>query len=207
MADVAATATPDGGGLIAAISAEGAVYRLDAATGRSLGEPLTGHGDEGFAVAATTLPDGTVMIAAVGDNDRIRRWDATNSKSIGLPLEPADWVMKLDFRALPDGRVLLISTDQNGQVCRWDAVTGASIGQAVEVGDGPLRPLVPEVIDALNVIVASNDDRTRFWDATTAEHVGDIVDSDCVGIAVDGGQIVVAAGHEDGSLEIIRWEV
>jgi WD40 repeat protein len=205
MADVAAAATPGGRGLIAAISAEGAVYRLDAATGHSLGEPLPGHGEEGFAVAATTRPDGTVMIAATGDDAQIRRWDATTGLPIGTPLRAADWVMKLDFRALPDGRVLLVSTDQNGQVRRWDAVTGAPIGRPVEVGDGPVRTLVPEMIDPLNVIVASNDDRTRCWDATTAGHLGDIADSDCGSVAVDSGQIVVAAGHDDGSLEIIRW--
>ena len=205
IADVAATATPDGRGLIAAISAEGAVYRLDAATGHSVGEPLTGHGDEGFAVAATTLPDGTVMIAAAGDDDQIRRWDATTGTPIGAPLKPDDWVMKLDFRALPEGRVLLISTDQNGQVRRWDAVTGTPIGRPLEVGDGPVRTLVPETIDPSNVIAASNDDRTRCWDAITAGHLGDIADSDCGAVAVDSGQTVVAAGHDDGSLEIIRW--
>jgi hypothetical protein len=68
------------------------------------------------------------------------------------------------------------------------------------------RQIVLDTIDPQNVIVGSNDDRTRCWDAITARHLGDIADSDCSTVAGDDGQIVVAAGHDDGSVEIIRWD-
>ena len=79
---------------------------------------------------------------------------------------------------------------------------------AMSGGRGLIAAISAEgAVYRLNVIAASNDGRTRCWDAITAGHLGDIADSDCNTVAVDSGQIIVVAGHDDGSLEILRWEI
>jgi WD40 repeat protein len=205
VADVAMASLDGTGALIAAMTADGRILRLEAGTGRELGAPLPGHGDQGLAVAATTLPDGTVLLAGVGDDGRILRWDAANGEPVGEPLHCPEPVLRLVFRLLPDGPALLLAVDEAGTVRRWDAVTGKPIGEPLTVDGDPFLPLVPARLDPSRLMVASAYEHTRCWDAATGEPLGDVAQADCAAVLpLPDGRISLAVGHEDGTLEIIR---
>jgi WD40 repeat protein len=207
VADVV-TASLDGtGALIAAMTGDGRILRLEAGTGREVGAPLPGHGDEGVAVAATTLPDGTVLLAGAGDNGRILLWDAVTGKPVGEPLPCPEPVLKLGFQRLPDGPPMLLAVDEAGAVRRWDVVTGRPIGRPLPVDGEPFLPLVPARLDPSRLMVASAYEHTRCWDAATGEPLGDIAHADCAAVLpLPDGRIALAVGHEDGTLEIIRMD-
>ncbi|MFI6079368.1 WD40 repeat domain-containing protein [Actinoplanes sp. NPDC051343] len=203
--DVAMASLYGTGALIAAMTADGRILRLDAGTGRPLGAALPGHGEQGLAVAATTLPGGTVLLAGAGDDGRILRWDAVSGEPAGEPLHCPEPVLRLGFRQLPDGPALLLAVDEGGAVRRWDAVTGKPIGEPLAVDGDPFLPLVPVGLDPSRLMVASAYEHTRCWDAATGEPLGDVAQADCAAVLpLPDGRIALAVGHEDGTLEIIR---
>jgi WD40 repeat protein len=205
VAALAAVPLPDGSGLIAAMTTDGEIMRIDAATGRLTGSTLDGHGDEGYEVAATTLPDGTVMLAGVGDDNRILRWDARTGEAIGAPLDTPGPVMSLTFRTLPSGPVLLLSMADGGEVRRWEAATGKPVGDPLQADEEPSVPLDPARVDPSRLTAVSGSEWTRCWDATSGHHLGDVDGAiSSALLALPDGRTALATGHEDGSLEILR---
>src|SRR5262249_39629006 len=86
----------------------------DAASGKPIGEPLSGH--EGEVYRAAFSPDGT-RIVTVSEDKTARVWDAANGKAIGAPLRGHE--MKVFCAPFsPDGtRIVTASKDKTARAC------------------------------------------------------------------------------------------
>src|SRR6185503_6081335 len=110
------------------------VHRWDAATGRAIGEPMTGHPISVKAITTTHLPDGTPMIISGCEAGQVRRWNALTGQPIGEPL-PGDvsTICGLAVIGHPDGHHMLVCVDFHGGMHRWDPFTGAPIGPTIAI--------------------------------------------------------------------------
>jgi hypothetical protein len=144
-----------------------------------------------YAVAAAPGLGGRWRIFTVGSDKLIRSWDAVR------------------FLAAADAggtAMLVYATDR--AVTRVDRTAGMEIGE-VEPPPGVrwtrVRLGAVGLLDdaGLPLVIAGDTEGAIFrWDLRTGEPVGDPI-----GPPIDSGQIVVVAGHDDGGLEIIRWEI
>jgi len=116
----------------------------DAATGRPVGDPFTGHTDWVTAVAVGQLDGRTVVVS--GSSDRtVRVWDAATGRPVGDPFTGhTDYVNAVAVGQL-DGRTVVVSGSDDRTVRAWDAATGRPVGDSPPENRG--RPQPPSTID------------------------------------------------------------
>ncbi|MCP2327026.1 WD40 repeat protein [Hamadaea flava] len=125
--DVAAVTLPDGRIVIAGAGHDWLVYRWDAATGRSLGEPSAGHPISVKVVAAAVV-DGVATLFSGCEAGQVRRWDAATGQPMGEPLASGlDHMSGLTVVRANAGQHILVGFDLDGVVHYWDAGTGELI--------------------------------------------------------------------------------
>ena len=104
------------------------VWRL--ADGTPVGEPLTGHTGEVYAVAVGALPDGTPVIVSGGGDGTVRVWRLADGTPVGEPLTGHDGgVYAVAVGALPDGTPVIVSGGYDGTVRVWRLADGTPVGK------------------------------------------------------------------------------
>jgi WD40 repeat protein len=115
----------------------------DAATGKPIGQPLTGHLSAVFGVAYS--PDGKRMVS--GSNDTtVRIWDVETGQAIGQPLT-GHALLVCGVAFSPDGK-RIVSGSFDNTLLLWDAVTGKPIGQPLTGRVRPDKGVLPAVLTA-----------------------------------------------------------
>ena len=154
---------PTAAPLLATAGDDASVRIWDTASGRQIGQPLTGHTDRIHAIAAYNI--GASARIATGAGDRtIRIWDPS-SATLGAGSAqgqeyPAPAVAMFDEIAVTGG--------EDGTIRTWDLMTGRAAGPPVEGGVGAVRVLLadprwPET----GIAVGGEEGVVRFLDALT----------------------------------------
>jgi WD40 repeat protein/energy-coupling factor transporter ATP-binding protein EcfA2 len=157
--------SPDGK-LLASASGDHTVRLWEAATGKPIGQPLTGHTDVVFGVAFS--PDGT-MIASASADHTVRLWEAATGKPVGQPFTGhTDVVFGVAFS--PDG-TMIASASADHTVRLWEAATGKSVGQPLTGHTDTVFGVVFSP-DGKLLASASGDRTVRLWEAATGRPIG-----------------------------------
>jgi WD40 repeat protein len=164
----------DGRLLVASGSWDKTVRLWDAATGRPVGEPLTGHREGVSRVALCVSPSDGRLLVASGSRDRtVRLWDAATGRPIGEPLtghsEGVNGVALCVSAS--DGRLLVASGSNDNTVRLWDAGEAQHLLRSHSTSAGSLC-----VSGAAHLLWASRSVSQRL-DARRVELKG------CVGLA------------------------
>jgi WD40 repeat protein len=126
--------------LLATASSDKTARLWNPATGKQVGQPLTGHTSPAVSVAFS--PDGQLLATASGDNT-LRLWNPATGEQIGEPLTGHAAVRSLAFS--PDGRILATGGGDITRLWRpiWDWQSGcASAVRYVERSQ--IKQYVPE---------------------------------------------------------------
>jgi WD40 repeat protein len=115
----------DGRTVLASGSEDRTVRLWDPATGRQIGEPLTGHDEWVESVAFGTV-DGRTVLASGSWDETVRLWDPATGKQIGEPLTGPPMVQSVAFGTV-DGSTVLASGGWDGRMRLWDPATGKQI--------------------------------------------------------------------------------
>ena len=128
--------------------AQGALWRVDAATGDTLAGPLTAHTGHVRALAVSAAGG---WLASAGDDGRVRLWDLASLVPLGAPLaghsRPVRGLVtdatgqRLAGLGI-DGTVIVWSVEQRGLEARWErgsaslppALASASVSASVSTG-------------------------------------------------------------------------
>jgi WD40 repeat protein len=119
--------SPDGKRLVSA-SADYTLLLWDVRTGKTIGDPLTGHGKEVFSAAFSR--DGRRIVSGMGDGT-IRLW----SVRAAVPIQQGAWLYSMATSA--DGR--LIASGGDDTIRLWGPVTGNSVGEPLTGHQGDVR--------------------------------------------------------------------
>jgi WD40 repeat protein/serine/threonine protein kinase len=172
-------------------SADHTARLWDAATGKTLGEPMR-HGGGVNAVAFS--PDGTRVLTGSADHTA-RLWDATTRKPQGEPMRHGGGVNTVAFN--PDGKTVLTgSADKTARF--WDATTGKPLGEPMRHESAVFA--VAFSPDGTRALTASGN-AARLWHAGTGEPLGEPMrDADtgmvlAVVFSPDGTRALTASGN------------
>jgi len=207
--DVTAVRLPDGRSLFVGAGHGWKVHRWDAATGRPVGEPLSGHRISVKAVASTTGLDGIPVIISGCEVGDVMRWNAVTGEPIGGPL-PGGICNVTQLAVLHTaGREILVAIDSlAGEVHRWDAQTGESIGAPIMV---PARSNLTGVyIDSHGVPTAlvylwdgaANSEATQRWRLDTGAPVGEPLPATVKTVYHDGTRTMMVTARPGPTLTV-----
>jgi WD40 repeat protein len=148
----------------------------DAATGKSLGEPLPNPGP---VRAVAFSPDGTKVLTGSGigilqplSGGEARLWDAATCKPICDPLRLVGGVHALAFS--PDGSKALTGSGNDfpkkGEGRLWNATAGNPLAKPLE-HNGAVHAVAFSP-DGTKVLTGSDDTTARLWDAAMGNPIG-----------------------------------
>ncbi|MFB7083086.1 hypothetical protein ACFCYO_37495, partial [Streptomyces sp. NPDC056308] len=131
---------------------DGTVWVWDLATGRQIGEPLTGHTGPVLAVA-TAVVNGRPIAVTGSVDGTVRVWDLTTGRPIGEPLEGHTGPVEAVATGVVDGRPVAVTGGGDETVRVWDLTTGRPIGEPLEGHTGPVEAVATGVVDGRPVAV------------------------------------------------------
>ncbi|MFB7526808.1 WD40 repeat domain-containing protein [Streptomyces sp. NPDC056178] len=174
----------------------------DVATGRPVGEPLTGHTDTVRAVA-TAMVDGRPVAVTGSDDETVRMWDLTTGRPVGEPLTGHTGGVLAVATAMVDGRPVAITGSDDKTVRMWDLTTGRPVGEPLTGHTGWASAVATAMVDGRPVaITGSWDETVRMWDLTTGQSVGEPLTGHTGGVLavatamVDGRPVAITGGHD-----------
>ncbi|MFB7546665.1 WD40 repeat domain-containing protein [Streptomyces sp. NPDC056154] len=174
----------------------------DVATGRPVGEPLTGHTDTVRAVA-TAMVDGRPVAVTGSDDETVRMWDLTTGRPVGEPLTGHTGGVLAVATAMVDGRPVAITGSDDKTVRMWDLTTGRPVGEPLTGHTGGVLAVATAMVDGRPVaITGSWDETVRMWDLTTGRPVGEPLTGHTGGVlavataTVDGRPVAITGGHD-----------
>ncbi|WP_244257310.1 WD40 repeat domain-containing protein [Kitasatospora cineracea] len=94
----------------------------DLATGRPIGEPLTGHTNLVTAVACTVF-DGRTLAVTGSRDQTVRVWDLATGRPVGQPLTGHTKSVTAVTCTELDGHTLAVTTSHDNTVRVWDLAT------------------------------------------------------------------------------------
>jgi WD40 repeat protein len=195
-------ATSNADGRLIASGGNGTIRLWDPVTGKSVGEPLTGH--QGAVHAVAFAPDDR-LLASAGEDGTVQLWDVVSRKPVGEPLTGHQGPV-LDVAFAPKGdRIASAGADKTVRlwnVGKRQPVGGPWAGHDVAVNGVSFSP------DGGRVVSGSDDRNVRVWDAGTGEGIGNplIGHGDLVVDAVfTPDNLRVLSGSRDGTIR--TWPV
>ncbi|MER7351076.1 serine/threonine-protein kinase [Streptomyces aurantiacus] len=148
------------------VDTSGNVRLWDPATGRPVGQPLTGHSAVVYDLKFSF--DGTLLVTGSGDSS-VRLWDTATGKPLFPPLTGHVHAV-VGVAVSPDGR-LLASGGRDSTVRLWDTTTGMPVGK-------PLNGHTDTVVRAAfspdgRLLATTCRDRTvRLWNPVRGKQIG-----------------------------------
>ncbi len=158
--DGIAVFSPDGQRVLTA--SEGTAQLWDAATGKSLGEPMK-HGKD--ILTAVFSADGQRVVTTSQDGTA-QIWDAATGTPLGQPIKNGFGFGGAVFS--PDGQHVLTASE-NGVAQVWETSTGKPLGEPMEH-----QALLSAAYsaDGQRVLGVSMDGTAQVWDGTTYIQLG-----------------------------------
>ncbi|WP_239339540.1 trypsin-like peptidase domain-containing protein [Frankia sp. CiP3] len=156
--------------VVLAGAGDGSVYLLDA-SGRHLGQPLTGH--VGRVSAVTTFPmDDRIVAATGGDDGTVRLWDVATRSALGAPLTGhTDWVSAIGSGVLAN-QPIVATGSWDHTIRLWNPATQTSIGPPLEGHSSRVSTVECGTLGGQPIIITGGWDRTiRIWDAHTGAEI------------------------------------
>ncbi|MFB7013569.1 MULTISPECIES: WD40 repeat domain-containing protein [unclassified Streptomyces] len=182
----------------------------DVATGRPVGEPLTGHTDTVRAVA-TAMVDGRPVAVTGSDDKTVRMWDLTTGRPVGAPLTGHTGGVLAVATATVDGRPVAVTGSDDKTVRMWDLTTGRPVGEPLTGHTDTVRAVATAMVDGRPVAITGSDDKTvRMWDLTTGRPVGEPLTghtgwASAVATATVDGRPVAITGSWDETVRM--WDL
>jgi WD40 repeat protein len=186
-------------------SYDNTVRLWDAATGKPLGAPLTGHDNSVTSVALGEI-GGRAVVVSGGYDGTVRLWDAATGKPIGAPLTGHDGLVKSVALGKIGGRAVVVARSYGGTVRLWDAATGKPLGAPKFASGDLVNSGALGLIGGRAVMVSVSEDKTvRLWDAATGKVVGELPTGfndkvASVALGEIGGRTLVVVGSFDNAL-------
>jgi len=209
--DVRSLAFHPNGSILASGDQDGVIFLWEAATGQSLGSPLSGH--QGQVSSLAFSPDGAIL-ASGGFDDTIILWDvdetsATFGQPIGSPLKGhRNNVWSVAFS--PDGRVLA-SGAADEKIILWDIDSGSDIyGQSNTFFLGGHNGIVTSLAfspDGGSLASGSADKTVILWDVETGQPLTQTLsghDAFISSIAFSPDGRTLASGSKDNTIRL--WD-
>jgi WD40 repeat protein len=137
--------------------------------GPSVGDPLTGHDGDIYALAVGSLPDGRPVIVSGGNDGTIRTWELNEGTVVEHSIIPA-WGYALAVGTLSERRPVIVGGDGSGYegtIRIWELDGGAPVGDPLTGHDGGVTAVTVGFLpDGRPVIVSGSryDETIRIWD-------------------------------------------
>ncbi len=145
----------------------------DLTTQQRLGEPLTGHTDNIWAVAHCRIK-GRPMAVTASEDKTVRVWDLTTFREVGNPLTGnRAGVIALAIGDL-NGQPIAVTTSSDTAVRVWDLTTYEQLGQPffTRTGWGNHSCVAVGELNRRPVAVTAADRTVRVWDLVDHEEIG-----------------------------------
>ncbi|GAA2491685.1 hypothetical protein GCM10010276_33930 [Streptomyces longisporus] len=184
---VVATVVVEGRGLAVAGCEDGTLHWWDLATGRKLGQAVTGHSGAVRALATAVL-DGRPVAVTSGSDGALRVWDLAEGEQVGaFHADDDSWVKSL-ATALVEGRPVAVGAGTDGVVQVWDLAALTQHGEPLSIHTGFVSALATAVLGGRPVAVTSHseelgasdpitgEETLRVWDLITGRELGPLSD-------------------------------
>ncbi|MGW4640928.1 caspase family protein [Sphaerisporangium sp. NPDC004334] len=208
------------GRAVAVTGSDDATVRVwDLATGRPVGEPLSGHIRAVNAVACTVL-DGRAVAVTGSDDATVRVWDLATGRPVGEPLSGHIRAVNAVACTVLDGRPVTITGSgswfEDNTVRIWDLTTGRPVGQALLGHNATVNTVAYATLDGRPIVISGSDDATvRIWRLATGRpvgrpivgHIGDVQAVACT--TLHGGPVAVtgSSSFEDDGNTLRMWDL
>jgi WD40 repeat protein len=194
--------------VIVSASIDRTVRTWDAATGHSIGDPLTHHRGAVWAVALGRIGKRDVIITG-GHDQTVWIVDAATGHVVDQPLAGhTDAVRAVTWGRVGNRDVIVIGSGWS--VRMWDARTRQPLGGPLVQHSGRVWAVALGRVGDRHVVVAGGDKGTiRRWDARTGDPVGDPLagHTDRVRAVIlgrIGGREVIVSGGDDATVRV--WD-
>ncbi|MCX5097821.1 caspase family protein [Streptomyces sp. NBC_00365] len=191
-------------------SVDGTARVWDLASGRPIGEPLTGHRGAVVAVACTVL-DGKPVAVTGSVDGTARVWDLASGQPIGNPLTGHHRRVEAVACTMLDGKPVAVTANEDRTVCIWDLASGRPIGEPLTGHRGAVDAVACTVLDGRPVAVTANEDWTAcVWDLASGQPIGNPLTGHhgpvrAVACTVLDGKPVAITGSTDGTARV--WDL